>query len=183
MRLAETAAGFSLDRATNSPSAQYLLTLIFRMVGAVAPAFCRGARLLCAQAGRSSTIEPMVDRNKPLRVLVIEDYPDTAELLAKWVALAGHSALICRTGVEALNTAPTYRPDVILLDIGLPDMYGWDLARSFRKDPALAQARIIAVTAYSDGGYRRRSEQVGIDVHLGKPVPHEEIARLLAQDA
>jgi CheY-like chemotaxis protein len=72
---------------------------------------------------------------------------------------------------------------VILLDIGLPDMYGWDLARSFRNDPDLSQARIIAVTAYNDHEDQLRSKKVGINVHLGKPVPHAEIARLLAQDA
>jgi two-component system CheB/CheR fusion protein len=143
----------------------------------------RGRWPVSAQVGQFSTMETMVDRSKSLRVLVIEDYPDTADLLAKWVELAGHSALICHTGVEALNRASAYRPDVILLDIGLPDMYGWDLARSFRKDPVLAQTWIIAVTAYSDGEYRLRSEKVGIDVHLGKPVPRAEIARLLAEVA
>jgi CheY-like chemotaxis protein len=127
--------------------------------------------------------EPLLFRTEPLRVLVIEDFPDTADLLAKWVELAGHSARICHTGVAALNTAQAYRPDVILLDIGLPDMYGWDLAREFRKDPALSRTRIIAVTAYNDHEDQLRSQQVGINVHLGKPVPHGELARLLAEDA
>jgi two-component system CheB/CheR fusion protein len=104
-------------------------------------------------------------------------------MLAKWVELAGHSARICHTGVQALYTAQAYRPDVVLLDIGLPDMYGWDLARSFRKDPDLSQTLIIAVTAYNDHEDHLRSKQVGINVHLGKPVPHAEIARLLAQNA
>jgi CheY-like chemotaxis protein len=122
-------------------------------------------------------------RSEPLRVLVIEDYPDTADMLAKWVELAGHSARICHTGVQALYTAPEYRPDLILLDIGLPDMYGWDLARSFRKEPGLSQTRIIAVTAYNDQEDQIRSKRVGIHDHLGKPVPHAEIERLLAQYA
>jgi two-component system CheB/CheR fusion protein len=125
----------------------------------------------------------MMVHTEPLRVLVIEDYPDTADMLAKWVELGGHSARICHTGVQALNTASAYRPDVILLDIGLPDMYGWDLARSFRRDPDLSQTRIIAVTAYNDHEDQLRSKQVGINDHLGKPVPHAEIARILAQYA
>jgi CheY-like chemotaxis protein len=117
-----------------------------------------------------------------LRVLVIEDYPDTADLLAKWVELAGHAARVCHTGVQALRVAPIYQPHVILLDIGLPDMYGWDLAREFRKDPALSQTRIIAVTAYKTQEDRRRSEEVGIDVLLGKPLLQGEIAQHLVQD-
>ena len=116
-----------------------------------------------------------------LRVLVIEDFPDTADLMAKWVELAGHSVRICHTGAEALDTAPEYQPDVILLDIGLPDMHGWNLACFFRNDSALSRTKIIAVTAYTTEEDRRRSEELGIDVHLEKPVPHGEIARLLAQ--
>jgi CheY-like chemotaxis protein len=117
----------------------------------------------------------------PLRVLVVEDYADTADLMAKWVELAGHSSRICHTGGEALNTAPAYRPDVILLDIGLHDMDGWDLAREFRSEPALSQTRIVAVTAYKTAEDRDRSEQVGIDIHLGKPVLQGEIVQLLAR--
>ena len=75
----------------------------------------------------------------PLRVLVVEDYPDTADFMAKWVELAGHSARIGHTGVEALDVAPAYRPDIIPLDIGWPDMHGWDVARLLREDPALGK--------------------------------------------
>ncbi|HEV3021317.1 MAG TPA: response regulator [Pirellulales bacterium] len=113
---------------------------------------------------------------------MIEDYADTADMLAKWLELAGHSARICHSGIAALNMARTFRPDVILLDIGLPDMYGWDLARSIRNDPALSRTRIIAVTAYNGQDDRLRSKQAGINVHLGKPVPHGDLARLLAED-
>src|SRR5258708_16967325 len=134
-----------------------------------------------ATEARLAVILGSMNRAAPLRVLVIEDYPDMAELFAKWIELAGHTARICHTGVQALQVAPTYQPHIVLLDIGLPDMYGWDLARSFRKDPSLAQTRIVAITAYRTQEDRRRSQQVGIDVHLGKPVLQSEITQLLSE--
>ena len=122
-----------------------------------------------------------MDRGEPLRVLVVEDYADLAALVAKWVELAGHSAHICHTGFQAMLVAPTFRPHVILLDIGLPDMYGWELARMFRDDPALSQTRIIAMTAYTTEEDRRRSEEAGIDVYMEKPVHQGTLIGLLAQ--
>jgi CheY-like chemotaxis protein len=122
-----------------------------------------------------------MDHREPLRVLVIEDYADTAEMLAKWVELAGHSARICRTGFQAMLTAPTFRPQIVLLDIGLPDMYGWELARLLREDPALSQTRIIAMTAYTTDEDRRRAEDAGIDLYMGKPIQQGTLAGLLAQ--
>jgi CheY-like chemotaxis protein len=121
-----------------------------------------------------------MDRDEPLRVLVIEDYADLAKLVAKWVELAGHSVRICHTGFEAMLAAPTFRPHVILLDIGLPDMYGWELARLFRDDPALSQARIIAMTAYTTQEDRQRSKEAGIDVYMEKPVHQGTLTGLLA---
>ena len=120
---------------------------------------------------------------RSLRVLVVEDHPDTAEMLAKWAELSGHSARVCRTGFQALHTAPTFQPDVVLLDIGLPDMNGWDLARSFRDNETLTQPQIIAVTAYQTNDDRRRSEEVGINYHLGKPAHRSDVVGLLAQVA
>src|SRR5258708_39024396 len=103
---------------------------------------CHSFRTGCF--GKAGTM----DRVEPLRVLIIEDYADLAELVGKWVELAGHSARICHTGFQAMLAAPTFRPHVILLDIGLPDMYGWELARLFRDDPDPQQPPTIAWTAY-----------------------------------
>jgi CheY-like chemotaxis protein len=122
-----------------------------------------------------------MDGKQPLRVLVIEDYADTAELLAKWVELAGHSARVCPTGFQAMLTAPTYRPHIVLLDIGLPDMYGWELARLLRDDPALAKTRIVAMTAYATEEDQQRSEEAGIDEYIPKPIHQRTLATLLDQ--
>ncbi len=121
-----------------------------------------------------------MDCREPLRVLVIEDYADTAELVAKWVELAGHTARICRTGFQAMLAVPVFKPHVILLDIGLPDMYGWELARLFRDDPSLASTRIIAMTAYTTVEDRQRADEAGIDVYMEKPVHQRTLTGLLA---
>ncbi|HEV3025898.1 MAG TPA: response regulator [Pirellulales bacterium] len=122
-----------------------------------------------------------MDGKEPLRVLVIEDYADTAELLAKWVELAGHCARVCPTGFQAMLAAPAFRPHIVLLDIGLPDMYGWELARLLRDDPALSQTRIVAMTAYGTDEDQQHSEDAGIDQYLSKPIHQRTLTTLLEQ--
>lgn len=116
-----------------------------------------------------------------LRVLVVEDHPDTAAMLAKWVELAGHSAHICATGFRALMAAPEFSPDVVLLDIGLPDMNGWDLASSLRNDPKFGDVPIIVISAYQTKEDRLHSAEVGVSLHLGKPVFQSDVVGALAQ--
>jgi CheY-like chemotaxis protein len=114
---------------------------------------------------------------KTLRVLIIEDHRDTADTLAKWVMSAGHAVQVCCTGLEAEQAAPTYHPDVVLLDIGLPDMDGWELASWLRQqNPSLT---IAAVTAYQSIEDHQKSKDFGIDLHIGKPVHRRTILRLL----
>lgn len=115
---------------------------------------------------------------KTLRVLIVEDYRDTANLVAIWVASAAHKARICETAFAATGAMPDFRPDIVLLDIGLPDMDGWELAPLLRQDnPELT---IIAITAYQSLDDRQRSKDAGIDLHLGKPLQRDRILALLA---
>lgn len=111
--------------------------------------------------------------------MIVEDYRDTAEMLAVWARSAGHDVQVCYTGFQAEQAAPAYRPDVVLLDIGLPDINGWELARSLRS----VSATIVAVTAYQTLDDRRNSQQAGIDFHFGKPVRRDQILGLLAEIA
>lgn len=117
---------------------------------------------------------------RSLRVLVVEDYPDIAEVWCKWVCMAGHQVEVCWNGSQALETAPVFRPDVVFLDIGLPDMDGWEVAAALRKDAELAGAKIIAISAYQSDEDRRRSRASGIDAHIGKPASKEDFNKVLA---
>lgn len=115
---------------------------------------------------------------KTFRVLIVEDNPDIAELLAIWVQSAGHDARICRTGFRAKEAMPDYQPDVVFLDIGLPDADGWELAPLLRGDDAAL--KIFALTAYQTFEDRQKSNDAGIDLHLGKPISREKVLGLLS---
>ena len=117
---------------------------------------------------------------RPLKVMIVEDYRDTAELLAFWAQAAGHDVCICYTGFQAKEIAPAYHPDVVLLDIGLPDMFGWELAKALK---SLRPVKIAAVTCFHSAEDRRRSQESGIEWHLGKPARREQIMELLDQVA
>lgn len=114
---------------------------------------------------------------KTLRVLIVEDYLNTAELLALWVKTAGHEVKVCHTGFTAEQAMPAFQPDIVLLDIGLPDMYGWELAPLLRQ--AKPSVMIAAVSASQSDCDHQRSKAAGIDLHLDKPVLRETIQRLL----
>ena len=114
---------------------------------------------------------------KTLRVLIVEDYRDTANLVAIWVTSAGHTAQICNTAFAATEAMPDFCPDVVLLDIGLPDMDGWELAPLLRQENS--GLTIVAITAYQSLDDRQRSKHAGIDLHVGKPLQRDRILNLL----
>ncbi|HUY89389.1 MAG TPA: response regulator [Pirellulales bacterium] len=120
---------------------------------------------------------------KSLRVLVVEDYPDIAEIWCKWIGLAGHQAEVCWTGSQALEIAAAFRPDLVILDIGLPDIDGWEVAVAMRKEPLLAGTKILAISAYQSDEDKLRSQASGIDAHIGKPACKEDFVKALVQMA
>ena len=111
---------------------------------------------------------------RPLRVLVVEDSLDVAELLARQLREWGFDSRICTSGHEAIGLAPYYHPNVVLIDIGLPDMTGWDLAKHLPSD-----ALLIAVTARGEEDDFKRSQLVGIRYHLVKPAYQRQLRELL----
>jgi CheY-like chemotaxis protein len=120
-----------------------------------------------------------------LRLLVVDDNADAAETLGLLLGLWGHEVRVTRTGPEALEAAPVFRPDVALVDIGLPGMDGYTLAGRLRQNPCLAEMVLIAITGLADQAHRRRSEEMGFFLHLIKPVDPEELQTILidlAQD-
>jgi signal transduction histidine kinase/CheY-like chemotaxis protein len=118
-----------------------------------------------------------------LRVLVVDDNRDGAETLAELVEMFGHAVEIADDGPAALATARARRPDVVLCDIGLPGMSGYDVARALRADPANAAVQLVAVSGYAQPGDLRRAAEAGFDRHVAKPLNPEEFERLLADGA
>jgi CheY-like chemotaxis protein len=117
----------------------------------------------------------------PYRVMVVDDNPDGAQSLAMLVSTMGHVVEIAGDGVEALARAPLFAPDLVLLDIGLPRMSGYDVARVMRSLPTLEKTRIVACTGYGQEEDRRRVQEAGFDDHLVKPVRIEDLRTIFAR--
>ena len=117
------------------------------------------------------------------RVLIVDDNKDAAVTLAMLFRGWSHDVRCVHTGSEALALSTSFRPDMILLDIGLPEMDGYELARQFRNRPDTAKAKLIAVTGYGQDEERRRSQAAGFDEHLTKPVTLDVLMRLFEAEA
>lgn len=114
------------------------------------------------------------------RVLIVEDNADLAEMLAALVALLGHEVEAAPDGRTGLARAEVWMPDVVLLDIGLPDIDGYEVARRLRAGRAPGEPpRVVAVTGYGQPSDRRRAEEAGCERHLVKPVSLEQLGELL----
>jgi CheY-like chemotaxis protein len=111
-----------------------------------------------------------IDQVAPLRVLVVEDNIDAARSLADLLTLQGHLVAQAHDAAAALKTVETFQPAVVLLDIALPDLDGYEVARRMRAIEALANVRLIAVTAFDSGEDLARARAAGFDGHLTKPV-------------
>jgi two-component system CheB/CheR fusion protein len=114
-----------------------------------------------------------------LRVLVVDDVPDTAESLALLLAAWGHEPLTALDAPSALEQAARHRPQAALVDIGLPGVDGYELARRLRELPGMADALLVALTGLTGGEDRRRALEAGFDLHVAKPADPDELRRLL----
>ncbi len=117
---------------------------------------------------------------RPLRVLVVDDNRDAADSLALLLRMWGHEVRVAYDGVEGLRSACAYEPDCALLDIGLPKLDGYSLARRFRDEQNLRRTKLIALTAYSGEHTISRAHEAGFDYHFVKPADPDLIRRLLA---
>jgi two-component system, chemotaxis family, CheB/CheR fusion protein len=115
------------------------------------------------------------------RVLVVDDNVDVADMTVMLLQLAGHEAKAAYSGQSALETATEYKPDVVLLDIGMPGMNGYEVARQLRREPQTKDVRVIAMTGYGQDSDRLRSQEAGCDHHLVKPVDPQKLQDLLAR--
>ncbi len=123
--------------------------------------------------------EQMYPKGPPRRVLVVDDNADTADSLATLLRRDGNEVRVAYDGPSALELATEYKPDVGLLDIGLPGMSGYELARELRKIDGENPMLLIAITGYGREEDFRESRQAGFDRHLVKPVSFERVEQLL----
>jgi CheY-like chemotaxis protein len=117
----------------------------------------------------------------PTRVLVVDDNQDAAELIAEGLRAYGLEARAVYDPVAALQQAPEFRPQVALLDIGLPVIDGFELAQQLRGTPGLESLRLIAITGYGQSADRSRSADAGFDDHLVKPIELEALLQSVAR--
>jgi CheY-like chemotaxis protein len=112
---------------------------------------------------------------RPRRVLVVDDNVDAADTLAEALRHAGHEVREEYDGPSALGAAKQFQPDVILLDLGLPGMDGFEVARRLRTDAGLSKVRLVAITGYGQAEDRKRTAELGIGQHLVKPVDLDRV--------
>lgn len=120
--------------------------------------------------------------SEPLRVVIVDDNVDAARALHSLVALMGHTPALAHTGESALVAAQVHRPHVMLVDIGLPDMDGYEVARRLRLEPSLAALRLVALTGWGSPQDKRKALEAGFDHHLTKPARAMDIEAALSRE-
>jgi len=123
---------------------------------------------------------PPVPDGIPRRVLVVDDQPDSTDSLAMLLRLRGHEVHTAADGPSALEEIARHRPEVVFLDLGLPGMSGFDVARRLRAQPETAHLRLVALTGYGTDADREKAREAGFDVHLAKPVDPTTLDAVLA---
>ena len=120
----------------------------------------------------------MLTEQCPLRVLVVDDNVDAANALRYLLENDGHEVKVAGDGPAGLALARDFRPDFLLLDIGLPRMNGYEIAKQVREDKTLCNVTIIAITGYGQANDRARASAAGFDHHLTKPVELQSLQQL-----
>jgi PAS domain S-box-containing protein len=117
---------------------------------------------------------------RPSRILVVDDNRDSAESLALLLSLGGHRVETAHDGLAAVDLARTFRPRVVLMDLGMPKLNGYDAARAIRSEPWGDEIVLVALTGWGQEDDKRRTAEAGFDAHLTKPVDHAAFEELLA---
>ena len=139
---------------------------------------------LAASAATTASPTPvLVPVASTHKVLVVDDNEDAADSLARLLQMSGHEAAVAYDGPAALRIAAANPPDAVVLDIGLPQMDGYQVARRMRDLPQLDKTRLIAVTGYAQDADRRAVTEAGFAFHLVKPVEFDELLRVIAPEA
>jgi CheY-like chemotaxis protein len=131
-----------------------------------------------AKPSRPVVVAPV--RATPRRILIVDDSADGAESLAMLLRLSGHETHKAHDGVEALEASERLRPDVVLLDIGLPQLSGYEVCRRLRREPWANGVVLVAMTGWGQDEDRQQSRDAGFDAHMVKPVDHDALLAFLA---
>lgn len=158
-----------LRRPSDDSTRSRMLELLDRQLGTLGQLADRAASGGTAPSGEAGTC----------RILVVDDNIDSAEVLGALLEHMGHEVFVAYTGARALEVAHERRPDVVLLDLALPDMSGFDVARAMRKDAALSGARLVGLTGFDSEEHKQRAREAGLDAYLVKPVDAERLGALL----
>lgn len=113
------------------------------------------------------------------RILIVDDSRDNADSMAMLLGLDGHETWTANDGIEAVARATELAPDVLLLDIGLPGMSGYEVCKAVRKHPAGNAMLIIALSGWGQAADKQRALDAGFDEHLTKPVEHADLVRVM----
>ncbi|MGE0869228.1 MAG: response regulator [Kofleriaceae bacterium] len=114
-----------------------------------------------------------------MRVLVVDDYPGVAEISCVMLRILGHDAIPATSGVEALARARDFEPDIVILDIGLPDRNGYDVARALRAAPRGNALHIAVLTGWNQPEDRNHASSAGVDQHFVKPACTAKFQQIL----
>ena len=131
----------------------------------------------------SACTAPRVKLPENLRILIVDDNRDAATTLGMLMTSLGYETCVVGTGLEALQSVSAFKPNVVLLDIGLPGIDGYEVARRLRAMKPNQQIKIVAVTGWGQEADKQKSRAAGIDVHLVKPVDAAELRIALADNA
>lgn len=188
-----TQAGLSVERAQGGLGVGLsLVDRLVRLHGGTVTAASAGAgkgseftvRLAATPAHRTATErndggqQPPADNH--CRVLVVDDNQDSADSLAMLLRMLGHEVATANDGAAALTMAGDFRPEVAVLDIGLPKLNGYDLAKEIRQQPWGKDVVLVALTGWGQEQHRRRSAESGFNHHLTKPVEFDELQQIIA---
>ena len=131
---------------------------------------------LCPESADHSTTAPAREKR---RVLVADDFPESAQLLARLLLQDGNDVRVALDGLEAVESAAEFQPHIVLLDIAMPKLNGYEAAAKIRQQPWGKKALLIALTGWGQQQDRQRTKHAGFDVHLTKPVNYRAISQLL----
>ena len=128
-----------------------------------------------------STAPALTPSKQGFRILVVDDNHDSALSLAMMLSIMGHETRTAHDGESAVTTAESFLPEVVLLDIGLPKLNGYEVAQRIREHEWGTSMFLIAVTGWGQEEDRQRSSEVGLNVHMVKPVEPAALERLFAE--